>query len=262
MPDNLFTPDKLQAKLGKLPVWAWGIIGGTVVLGGYYFSKARKNARDPNAAANTPATDNLASVFTGMATPGQTDNATLPVDGYSGGTISTGDNALGDANLETNVTWLNRGIKVATSQGKSSLSSTTALQKYLQGKPVTNEEADIVNIVLSALGYPPEGSPLLVKAIQDTVTTKPNTTKPVVTPKPVTTTKTVTTPTPVVNATKLGPNGYPLDNKGKEIIQYSSTIPLEILNGKFQGNQVNLNYKPDKFTYVKVDNTIPGSPTH
>ena len=181
MPDNLFTPDRLQAKLGKLPVWAWGVIGGTVVLGGYYLTRSRRNARNPNAAANGTAADNLASVFTGMATPGQTDNATLPVSGFSGGTISNGDNALGDATLETNLTWLNRGIKVAVSQGHTPLGSTTALQKYLQGKPVTKFEADVVNQALQALGYPPEGSPLLVKVVQDTVTPVVKKTNPVVT---------------------------------------------------------------------------------
>jgi len=214
MPDNLFTPDKLQAKIGKLPVWAWGIIGGTVVLGGYYFSRARKNARDPNAAANSTATDNLATVFTGMATPDQTSEATLPVSGYTGETISNGDNALGNASLETNLTWLQRGLRLASNNGHTPLLATSALQKYLQGKPVTKFEATIVNETLQALGYPPEGSPLLVKAVQDTVTPvapKKDTEVAPVKPKKVTsvTPKKTTPVTPTVTPTvtpKVTPN--------------------------------------------------------
>jgi hypothetical protein len=265
MPENIFNPETLKAPLGKLPVWAWGLIGGTAVLGAYYLTKARSNARQVNAGVNGTGNDTLNSANTGMATPDLTSNAVLPVAGYNGETISNGDNALGNSSLETNVTWLNRGIKVASNNGNSALVSATALQKYLQGKPVTAAEQSVVSDVLNALGYPPEGSPLLVKAIQDS---KPTPAKPI--QKPATATNTTDkpklslfskTPKPEVAATKTGANGYPLDNNGKEIIQYSGQYPLEILNGKFQGKQVNLNYQPDKFTYVKVDNTIPGSYT-
>lgn len=263
MADNLFTPDRLQSKLGKLPVWAWGVIGGTVVLGGFYIVKARKNARDPNAAANGTAADNLASVFTGMATPNQTDNATLPVSGYSGGTITNGDNALGDATLETNVTWLNRGIKVATSTGSTALGSTTALQKYLQGKPVNKNEAEVVNKVLNALGYPPEGSPLLVKVIQDTVTPSPKKNKDPVTKTP---TPTPTpTPRPILPPTvsgSTGVNGYPLDSQGKEVIEVSKTFPKKILSGKFAGRMQPIIWDAKKVVYVEVNKpSIPASPT-
>jgi hypothetical protein len=268
MPDNLLSPDRLTEKIGKFPIWAWGLIGGTVVLGGYYFVKARKNARVSDAGVNGSVSDNLASVFTGMATSDQTDEATLPVSGYTGNTISNGDNALGDANLETNVTWLNRGIKVATNQGNTALGATLALQKYLQGKPVNKNEEAVVNKVLQALGYPPEGSPLLVKAIQDAKGTyvappadKGNTgvkpTAPTVTPKP------APKPTPTVSG-GTGANGYPLDSQGREVIEVTKSFPKKIISGKFAGKMKPFSWDTKKVIYVEVDKapqTIPASPT-
>ena len=44
--------EKQTAKLGKLPVYAWGIIGGVVVLGAYYVFHSKKNARTPDVSAN------------------------------------------------------------------------------------------------------------------------------------------------------------------------------------------------------------------
>jgi hypothetical protein len=259
MPDNLLAPDRIQAKIGKLPIWAWGLIGGTAALGSYYLFSARKRARTPNAGVNPAPGDNtLASVFTGMASPDLTANAALPVDGYTGSNLST-SNALGNENLETNLTWLNRGIKLS---GAGFLNATTALQKYLGGKPLTDAEQTTVSKVLAQIGYPPEGAPLLVKAVKDAT---PTPAKPI-TPK-VTSNSPVVTPTtnPALVAT-LGADGYPLNAKGKQIVTYSNEIPLKIIGGKFDGQNVNLNYMPNKYEYVKVNKpytpTIPASPTH
>jgi hypothetical protein len=266
MPDNLLAPDRIKTKIGKLPIWAWGLIGGTAALGSYYLFAARKRARTPNAGVNPAPGDNtLASVFTGMATPDQTANAALPVDGYTGSNLST-SNALGEATLETNLTWLNRGIKLS---GAGFLNATTALQKYLGGKPLTDSEQTTVSKVLATIGYPPEGAPLLVKAIKDATPTPakkvtPKVTKdtPVVTPV----VKPVVTPKAPDLVSTLGEDGYPLNAQGKQIVTYSNEIPLKIFGGKFDGYQVNLNYLPNKYQYVKVNKpwtpTIPAIPTH
>ena len=205
MPDNLLSPERLTQKLGSKPVWFYGVIGGVVLLGGYYVIQARKNARQPNAGVNGTASQDLNSVNTGLATPSQTADATLPVSGYSGGTIGDGTtpdnlnntgNALGTTSLETNVSWLQKGIRAATANNRhTALGSTTALQKYLQGKPLTKDEADVVNVALNVNGYPPESAPLAVKVIQDAVGTyqEPSKITPVA-PKPVATTPVVTTP--------------------------------------------------------------------
>jgi hypothetical protein len=258
MAENLFSPDKLQSKIGKLPVWAWGIIGGTVVLGGYYLVSARKRARVSDAGVNATGNENLASVFTGMASSDQTDLATLPVAGYNGKTISNGDNALGDASLETNLTWLNKGVKVSVEKGKhTAAGSVLALQKYLGGKPLNKYEVDIVNIALNANGYPPEGAPLMVKAIEDAkgTYTKPPAATGNTGLKPTAATVTPTptpTPTPTVSGA-TGANGYPLDSQGREVIEVTKSFPKRILNGKFAGKMKPFSWDAKKVIYVDVD---------
>ena len=198
MADNILSPERLTQQLGSKPVWFYGVIGGVVILGGYYVINARKNARQPNAGVNGTTSTDLNSVSTGLATSSQTADATLPVAGYSGGTIGDGTtpdnlnntgNALGTTSLENNVSWLQKGIRAATANNRhTALGSTTALQKYLQGKPLTKDEADVVNVALNVNGYPPESAPLAVKVIQDAVGTykQPGKITPV-TPKPVAT---------------------------------------------------------------------------
>ena len=50
MADNILSPERLTQKLGSKPVWFYGVIGGVVILGGYYVINARKNARQPTQA--------------------------------------------------------------------------------------------------------------------------------------------------------------------------------------------------------------------
>jgi len=258
MAENLFSPDKLQSKIGKLPVWAWGIIGGTVVLGGYYLVSARKRARVSDAGVNATGNENLASVFTGMASSDQTDLATLPVAGYNGKTISNGDNSLGDSSLENNLTWLNKGAKVAVEKGgHTAAGSVQALQKYLGGKPLNKYEVDVVNIALNANGYPPEAAPLMVKAIEDakgtykqppakTGNTGLKPTAPTVTPTP------TPTPTPTVSG-GTSANGYPLDSQGREVIETTKTFPIRIIGGKYNGFMRPIGWDKNKVVYVAVD---------
>jgi len=252
--DNLLAPDRITQKLGKFPIWAWGLIGGTVILGGYYLLGARKKARVMDAGVNpAPGDQSLASVFLGMANPEDTANAALPVAGYTGGALSNSQNALGNETLETNLTWLNRGIKIS---GSGFLVSTTALQKYLSGKALTEAEQVIVSKVLAQIGYPPEGAPLLVKAIKDAAPTPakkdtPAVTKdtPVVTPK-VTTPKVTTPP-----AAKTGANGYPLDAKNREIIEYGTLDPVyarKVLSGSLKGKSIPVTLIQKDKIYVGV----------
>lgn len=231
MPDNLFSPDRLKDKIGKLPIWAWGIIGGTVLLAVYYLYTARKRARNIDAGVNGAKNDILASVGLGLSTPGETELAALPL-GTSTGTFDN-TNALGDTNLENNLSWLTRGVRIAGNNSYSALAATTALQKYLQGKPVTKTEAGIVNLVLNNLGYPPEGAPLAVQVVQDVIgeATKPGK-KPVTKPKKVTSPVVVSpvvvspvNPAPVVTSTGDKPFTYEERKLG---IQGLNPIPVPI----------------------------------
>lgn len=194
MPDNLLAPSRLKEKLGVLPIWAWGIIGGTIVLLGYYIVSSRKKARVANPPVNSATGDLVNTATYGLANPNQTQDALLP-SGYSGysGSLSDTQTTTETNTIDTNISWLNKGIAIAVQSNRHTpLGSTTALQKYLQGKPLNVYEQDVVGIVLDKLGYPPQGAPLMVKAVKNAVG-KPDKVNPAptVTPKP-----TVTAPKP------------------------------------------------------------------
>lgn len=267
MPDNLLSPDRLTAKIGKLPVWAWGVIGATVVLLGYYITRSRKNARVANPTANPSADSaNPFSNLFGLATPTDTANALLP-DGTSGQSNGGGADvySTGETNtsIDTNLSWLNKGISIAVQKGNhSALGSTTALQKYLSGLPLNVGEQDVVGTVLSNLGYPPEGAPVMVKIIKDTVgksdATNPAPIAPKVTPTP--------TPTPTVTPkAKTGANGYPLDSKGREVIEYGlldAPYKRKVLSGSLAGQAIPVGLVQKDKIYVGVNKQyIPASPT-
>ena len=196
--------EKQTAKLGKLPVYAWGIIGGVVLLGGYYVYHAKKAARTPNVAANpdtssSTVTGSMGTNTVGLADTSQTDSALYPVVGTPNTTI-TDTNALGDQTHETNLTWLNRAISYATRTGHTAGGSRIALEKYLAGQPLNVDEQDVISKVLSNLGNAPEGAPAIVKMAQTVkAAATPNATVPAATTAPTVTKKPKVTP----NAAKV-----------------------------------------------------------
>lgn len=68
------------AKLGKLPIWAWGAIGGVGVLGVYYLRKGKSNVP-----ASTTTSDAGAASVAGSGAPTVSDNSALT--GYSGSPV-------------------------------------------------------------------------------------------------------------------------------------------------------------------------------
>jgi hypothetical protein len=180
------------AKLGKLPVYAWGIIGGVVVLGAYYVFHSKKNARTPNVSANpdlssSTVTGSMGTNNVGLADTSQTDANLYPVVGTPNTTITDGGNALGNQTHETNLSWLNRGINYASTTGNTTLGTTTALQKYLAGQPLNTDEQGVVAKVINHLGTAPEGAPQIVKmakTVQAAVTPTATVPAATTTPKP------------------------------------------------------------------------------
>ena len=185
--DNLL--EKQTSKLGKLPVYAWGIIGGVVLLGGYYVFHAKKAARTPNVAANpdtssSTVTGSMGTNNVGLADTSQTDSALYPTIGTPNTTI-TDTNSLGNVSHETNLSWLNRAISYATRTGHTAGGSQIALEKYLAGQPLNVDEQDVISKVLSSLGNAPEGAPAIVKMAQTVkAAATPKTTVPAATPTP------------------------------------------------------------------------------
>ena len=158
---STFDPENLTAKIGKLPVWAWGIIGGGAVLGGYYFLNAKKTSK--TAALSTDQTIPVPSI--GAPNTQDTYSNLLPGDTTTGGTQT--NNGIIPGGIETNATWLQRGLNLHVAGSFSSYDRKQALQKYLSGTPLTSYQTKIVKRTLEVLGTPPESKNLIITTLAD-----------------------------------------------------------------------------------------------
>ena len=189
-----FDATALKADLGGKPTWVWGIVGGVVVLGGYYWYSSNKKAKTAG---------QLTQV---VGSPlDQTSNLYPTISGSTDTITPNTGSTLGNQTLETNNTWIARGITILSNKGVNGVEANNALANYLSGVPITSKQSGYVSTVLSGIGYPPEGNVGAVKVIKDAVTptaktTTKNTPKAVstVTPKaktaPVPATPKATTP--------------------------------------------------------------------
>jgi hypothetical protein len=137
------------AKLGPLPVYGWGIIGGGVIAVGAYFL---------NRGGGT-----------------EISSATLSADGYqtTGIKMST-DVKEEPSTYDTNTAWLSRTSRqIAAELGKSYVEVQAALWKFLRGETLTASERGLVDTAISRGGTPPEG----VEGSSAVTPDKPNTVK-------------------------------------------------------------------------------------
>lgn len=150
--------DKFTAKLGPLPVWAWGAIIGLLLLAFVWFSRS---------GGSTAATDTAS---------GTTDAEASPLFPSSSNTVpSDTDTTAGstDTTTSTNSYWLTQGSAFAVSRGYSPTAAIAALTKWLNGDTITADEQRIVDAVVKQIGAPPEGT-----SGTSTVTPAPTTAKP------------------------------------------------------------------------------------
>lgn len=138
-------------KLGPLPVWGWGLIGGGVVIVGVYLLNRGGNDG-------------------GTVRP-----ATIDASGYQTAGINGGSASIDTTTpYDNNVLWLTRASKqVAGSLSKSPADVYAALKKWLFGQEITTEEKTWVDTALGQLGSPPEGTQGISPVIPDAVTPKP-----------------------------------------------------------------------------------------
>lgn len=133
----------LTKKLGPLPVWGWGVIAGVVILVGYYYYSNNKKAANAGEADVVISSDDLFKSIAGGSGG----------VGGSGGATSTEP-----VNYETNTSWRQKGVALLIGSGVSPLKAQAALDNYIQGNPLTSEQAGYVNTVITALGLPPDGT--------------------------------------------------------------------------------------------------------
>lgn len=121
-------------KLGPLPVWGWGLIGGGVVAGAYFLMNRGGGKSDGNVSYIDPS-------------------------GYQTTGIQGGSAAVETPALDNNVLWLSRTAKqVAAALSASPTEVYNALKKFLYGQELTEKEKGWVDTAIQQQGNPPEGA--------------------------------------------------------------------------------------------------------
>lgn len=160
-----FDVKAVSKPLAGKPIWLWGLLGGVGVLGYYYWSASHKAAQ---AAANT-GTGSSAPANTAIDAYPMVTNGSFtygaPTDYTGGSVIADAGNALGNKTLETNLSWIAKGVTI-TGGGNA---AKTALTHYLEGKPLTPKEADFVRTTRAVLGAAPESPNLAISVLANSV---------------------------------------------------------------------------------------------
>ena len=124
----------IQDKLGKFPVWVWGVFVAVAGLGIYFVYSRKSNANDVS-------------------------TTTLSSSGYQ--TAGINDSTRGNNNSivssDNNQSWLSRASKAVSDLLQVSPTDVyAALQKWLTGQDISPTEKSYVDKALSTIGNPPE----------------------------------------------------------------------------------------------------------
>lgn len=164
-----------QAKLGPLPVWAWGLLGGGAVAGYFWLNKLRDN----NGVEVTDSADAKGGYDQAFTLPGGSDllDWGYRPSGVTGGSVTPET----PQSLDTNTAWAARAIAALVAKGVSPIAAQAALNRYLSGEEITPEQGRLVDQAIKEIGAPPDATQI------------PNITTPVVEDKPTTTAPTAAT---------------------------------------------------------------------
>lgn len=153
----------LGNKLGPLPVWVWGLIGG-LAFGAVYYIHKKKTDAAAQAAVNT------GSAFTTLGAASNGGNAgELATTGGGGGT------GIGGAAGTSLAQWAANATNWLIGQGTSPADASNALSAYINGATLTPNQTTLVNQALANFGVPPSGI-LPVNTATPTPTPTPATT--------------------------------------------------------------------------------------
>lgn len=140
--------ERMTARLGPLPVWAWGVIVGGLVVAYLYFARWREGASTaPTETAGTASSlDKWAAGYLGQG------GGVVPVpEADSEDAPATGSGA-------TNWAWLAQGVRIGQTLGFTPTEIQGALQAYLDGGTTNERGKTIVDAIVSQLGVPPDGT--------------------------------------------------------------------------------------------------------
>lgn len=139
--------DTLKQKAGPLPVWAWGVIVGVIVVAGMYWYSSKS-------ASNGSVTDDSEL----LAYP-DLDGGSGDGSGSNTGTVVTGGTgSSGAQEFTSSLAWMTYAVAALIKDGFSPLAVQSALSKYLSGDTLSASEQQIVNIAITRYGMPPFGT--------------------------------------------------------------------------------------------------------
>lgn len=140
--------ETLNQKLGPLPLWTWGLMGGLAVVVWVWVSASEKESAAlvpmpsdeylVNRPASSDSLDGAFSARNGSSESSYYDNA--PV-------------------AETNESWIASVTNILSGKGSwSPLQIQAALQKYVSGNPLSDAEQEIVNSAITEKGVAPDAT--------------------------------------------------------------------------------------------------------
>lgn len=152
VPDNGTNPLKvLTRKVGPLPGWVWVALA----VGGYVAYQWYRKRNAPT----TIGTDT--STGTDSGTPSDSTGASSVDGGLGAGSIDTGVTSAPvtatPAGPRTNGDWARMAVAYLVTKGHTPIQASNAVSNYLGRKPLTDNQRQMINQAIRAIGSPPEG---------------------------------------------------------------------------------------------------------
>lgn len=172
--------DSLTAKLGPLPVWAWGVGAGAAFNIGRYLVNRRKSASVPaeepapgDADAGPESSVSVGGSGSGYYSPGI---PSAQVNPGAWGTDEPSTTPATDSAPSTpaapadNDEWRARAVELLTASGMAPLTVDEAVKRYFAGSPLSPQDQAIISTAVRRLGVPPGGAPPITAAPAPSVT--------------------------------------------------------------------------------------------
>ena len=157
-------PQKRLSKNKKIALFAVGGIGGLAAI--WWWRNRQANSASSATANNTGTTDpNAIDPNTGIPYSQEGYGGVGSTPGMYGGYVPNPSyGGSGSVWQPTNATWATEAEQYLTSLGYNPVTVATALGLYLSGKPLSQNEYDIVTAAIGFEGNPPNGAPAPILA--------------------------------------------------------------------------------------------------
>ena len=149
--------DTLTQKLGPLPVWAWGVGAGAVIIGGRRLLSARTGAAIAAATVTAAATGAPPSPVAAAGPP-----ASFGVPSFSAGSGYQPAPTAADTSTPapaSNDGWQSDAVRMLIAGGASPLLAQQAIGAYLTGDAITPAQRALIEQAIRTVGMPPAAVP-------------------------------------------------------------------------------------------------------